>query len=73
VRKSKKKELILGTMALGGGEATLAVKSASVLKKPITISYGGDANFQASTVTLTLTPASLTTMARPMVSFLPRR
>jgi hypothetical protein len=73
VRKTRKKEVILGTMALGGGEATLAVKSASVLKKPITIVYGGDADFQASTVNLTLTPASLTTMARPLASFPGRR
>jgi hypothetical protein len=73
VRKTRKKELILGTMALGGGEATLAVKSASVLKKPITILYSGDADFQASTVGLSLTPASLMTMARPMASFPWRR
>jgi hypothetical protein len=73
VRKTRKKELILGTMALGGGEATLAVNSASVLKKPITILYSGGADFQASTVSLTLTPASLTTMARPMASFPWRR
>jgi hypothetical protein len=73
VRKNKKKEMILGTLSLGGGAATLAVKSNSVLKKPITILYSGDADFQASTTALTLTPGSLVSMARPMVSFVRRR
>ena len=73
VKKNKKKEIVLGTVGLSGGDATLAVKPNSVLKKSITIVYGGDANFQNSTVALTLSPTSLTTMARPMASFLPRR
>jgi hypothetical protein len=73
VRKSKKKEIILGTLSLGGGEATLAIKPNSVLKKPITILYSGGADFQATTTTLTLTSGSLTSMARPMVSSLRRR
>ncbi len=67
--KQKKKVKVLGTASLVAGEATLAVKTKGVLNKPITILYGGDSDFQASTVALTLAPSSLTTMARPMVSF----
>jgi hypothetical protein len=44
-----------------------------VLKKSITIVYGGDADFQASTTAMTVSPSSLTTMARPVVSFLRRQ
>ena len=47
--KQKKKVKVLGTVALVGGEATLAVKPKVVLKKSITIVYGGDADFRAST------------------------
>jgi predicted outer membrane repeat protein len=72
VRKTKKKETILGTLSLAGGEATLAVKPNSVLKKSITILYSGGADFQATSTTLTLTPGSLTSTARPLVR-LPRR
>ena len=48
--KSKKKvtEKVLGTASLSGGTATLTVKPNSVLKKPITIVYGGDADFLSS-------------------------
>ncbi len=69
----KKKVKILGTVSLSGGAAMLAVKPNGVLKKSITILYGGDADFQASTLAApTLTPGSLTAMARPAAS-LPAR
>ncbi len=51
VRLKKKKELVekpLGTVSLNGGSGTLSVKPKSVLKKPITIIYGGDADFTGS-------------------------
>ena len=46
-KKTRKKvtEQVLGTVALSGGSATLAVKPKSVLKKSVTILYGGDADF----------------------------
>jgi hypothetical protein len=72
-KKKKITEKVLGTVALGGGSATLSVKPRSVLKKSITILYGGDADFQAGTETETLSQSLLTTMARPMLSVLRRR
>ena len=69
--KSKKKvtEKVLGTATLGGGSATLTVKPKSVLKKPITIVYGGDADFLSGTMSPpTLTQAALKSLARPMVA-----
>jgi hypothetical protein len=50
----KKKKLVtktLGTAALGGGEATLTLKSKSVLNQTITLLYSGNENFRASTLT----------------------
>jgi hypothetical protein len=44
VRK-KVTERVLATLSLSGGSATLSVKPRSVLRKPITIVYGGDADF----------------------------
>ncbi len=67
--KQKRKVKILGTVSLVDGEARLAVKPKGVLKKSITILYGGDADFQSSTMALALAPSSLTRMARPIVSF----
>ncbi len=67
VRKNKKHELTLVRLVLGRGEAALVVNSKKVHKKSITIAYGGDADFQASTLTTTLTSASLVPTARPMV------
>ena len=68
VRKNKKHELTLGTVALGRGEAALVVKSRKVHKKSITIAYGGDADFLASTSTSTTsTPVSLIPTGRIMV------
>jgi hypothetical protein len=56
----------LGTLALGGGQAMLTVKAGSVLKKMITVVYGGDQDFQASQVTSpNLTPALLKRLTRP--------
>jgi hypothetical protein len=49
----------LGTAALSGAEATLTVKPKAVLNKPITIIYGGDPDYRAST----LTPPKLTRAA----------
>jgi hypothetical protein len=48
-KKSKVKTL--GTAALSGGEATLMVKPRAVLNKPITVVYGGDLDYRASTLT----------------------
>jgi hypothetical protein len=63
-KKSKVK--MLGRAALHGAEATLTVKPKAVLKKPITIIYGGDSNYQASTLTPPkLTRAGLKSLARP--------
>ena len=42
-------EKVLGTAALSGGSATLTVKPKSVLKQPIMILYGGDADFLPGT------------------------
>ena len=68
VRKNKKHELTLGTVALGRGEAAPVVKSRKVHKKSITIAYGGDADFLASTSTSTTsTPVSLIPTGRIMV------
>ena len=41
---------MLGTALLGSGTATLTVSTSKVLKKSITILYGGDTDFAASTV-----------------------
>ena len=67
VKKNKKKEITLGTVGLSGGTATLSVKPKSVLKKSITILYSGDTNFTSSSEVMTLSAASLTSMARPML------
>ena len=57
------KKKTLGTVALVGGQATLPVKSRSVLNKPITVIYAGGGDFQSSTLASTkLTSRSL---ARP--------
>ncbi len=45
----KLKVTTLGTAAVGGGDATLTVKTKSLLKKPITILYNGDTDYKAST------------------------
>ena len=66
-KKARVTEKVLGTAAMSGGSATLTVKPRSVLKPPITIVYGGDADFQPGTsASVTLTPASLKGLARPM-------
>ncbi len=70
-KKVRKKvtEKMIGTMSLSGGAATLSVKPKSVLKKPITIVYGGDASFTTSTSPVSkLTPALLKSLARPMIA-----
>jgi hypothetical protein len=57
-------EKVLGTLALSGGSATLSVKPSGVLKKPITILYGGDPDFTASMVSPSpLTQKALRSMA----------
>ncbi len=50
-----KKPTVLGTASLSGGVATLTVATASVLNESIKILYGGDADFQTSTLTRTIT------------------
>jgi predicted outer membrane repeat protein len=63
-KKKKTAQQVLGTVALTGGTAALPVSPKSVLKKPLTIVYAGDADFQASTQTTALTQGSITPMAR---------
>jgi hypothetical protein len=54
---------------LDDGVATLTVKPSSVLKKPITILYGGDTDFTSSNATPpALTNAALKNLARPMLA-----
>ena len=48
-KKAKATAKVLGTVALSGGSVVLTVKPNSVLKLPITIVYGGDADFHSST------------------------
>ena len=51
-RKGKKiKTDTLGRVSVTGGQATVLVKASSVLNKSITIVYGGDTDFRASTDT----------------------
>ena len=54
--KAKKRvtEKVLGTAMLDGGAATLAVKASSVLKKTVTVVYGGDTDFTSSMTTTIL-------------------
>jgi hypothetical protein len=67
-KKARTTVKVLGTAALSGGSATLTVKPNSVFKRPIAIVYGGDADFQPGTsASLTLTPSSLKSLARPML------
>ena len=62
------KKKTLGTATLSGGQATLTVKPGSVLNKSITVIYGGDAGFRASSLApLRLTTASLATLARRLL------
>jgi len=55
----------VGTVALSGGTATFATSSLAVGTHPVTVTYGGSANFNGSTGTLTpsqtITKASTTT------------
>ena len=59
----KKKKL--GTVALVDGQATLSLKPRSILNKTITVTYGGGADFQSSTLSSPrLTSRSLARPAR---------
>ena len=53
ITKKKKKVTtkVLGTAAVSGGDATLTVKPKLVLGQTLTITYNGDTNFTASTLT----------------------
>ncbi|WP_165219391.1 Ig-like domain repeat protein [Aquisphaera insulae] len=51
-QRKKIKVKTLGTAAVVDGQATLSFKSQKLLNKTITIVYGGEANFLATTVTL---------------------
>jgi sugar lactone lactonase YvrE len=63
----------LGTAALSHGVAALTVKPKRVLKKAITIGYGGDVDFRPSApVRVVLGSTALRTLARPMGAFLSR-
>jgi hypothetical protein len=69
-QKSRRKvtEQVLGIITLSGGSATLTVKPNSVLKKSITIVYGGDSDFTASRIGPSLlTAKALGSMVRPAV------
>jgi hypothetical protein len=67
VKHGKKvKVKTLGTAALHGAEATLTVDPKAVLNKPITIVYGGDPDYRASTLAPPkLTRRGLKSLARP--------
>jgi hypothetical protein len=71
MQKHKKtlKAIVIGTASLSGGTATLSVKPSQVLKKPVTILYAGDADFQSSSTSQTLPakPAQVVALARPAV------
>jgi hypothetical protein len=63
----------IATLTLHQGAAILTVKPALALNKAISIRYGGDSHFEASTSPkLTLTKRGLTTMARPFAAFFSR-
>jgi Bacterial Ig-like domain (group 3) len=65
----KKKKL--GTVALIGGQATLDLKSSSVMNKSITIVYSGDPDFPSTMATsFEVTRGSLASPTRPMLVFL---
>jgi len=67
------KKKALGTATLSGGQATLTLKSSTVLNKAITIAYGGDSSFLSSTLaTPKLKQNSLAALARPFVALLKR-
>ena len=54
----------LGTVALSGGRATIALKPVSILGKSITVTYGGDPDHLPTSATSPLqTSASLRTLA----------
>ena len=53
--QKKKKPTVLGTASLSAGVATLFVKPTKVLKQSIEVLYSGDAYFQPSTMTTTIT------------------
>ena len=60
----KVKKKTFGSVALGGGKATLTVKATSVLKKVVTIIYTGDGNFTSTTATPpAVSQGSLTSLA----------
>ena len=66
----KVRKKTLGTASVGGGTATLRVKAASVLRKPVTVIYDGDGNFTSSTVTPSaVSPSSLAKALRTMLAF----
>ncbi len=50
-KKKKTQTKVLGTAALDGGNATLALKAKSVLQKVITVIYSGGPDFLSSTLT----------------------
>jgi hypothetical protein len=56
---------VLGSVELNDGRASLAVKTRSVLNRPLTILYGGGTGYRSSTlVSPRMTPASLALLAR---------
>jgi hypothetical protein len=65
-KKTRKKvtEQVLGTVPLSGGSATLTVKPKSVLKQSVTILYGGDGDFQASSSTASVSASGSAALVR---------
>jgi hypothetical protein len=61
---TKKKRL--GSVALSGGMAALPVKSGRLLNEVITLDYGGDADYQPSTLTLKLTSKLLSKVGQAL-------
>ena len=53
----KVRKKMFGTASLVGSAATLRVKAARVLKKPVTVIYGGTEDFASSEVTLPVVSA----------------
>jgi len=65
-----RKGLPFRTVGLSGGKAELTLKAKKALRKPFTVRYDGEGNFNASTSsTVVLTRKSLKTLARPLIAF----
>ena len=50
------KKKALGSVALSGGSATLTTRTVGLSKRPITVVYGGDADFEPIVTTTSAAP-----------------